>query len=325
MISILMPVKNEALHLDTLLNSVISQTEKDFELIAIDDHSTDNSFEILSNYSDKDSRVRVFKNQNSGIIEALRLAYSLSTGEYITRQDSDDIMPENKLELLLDILKTNGKGFIATGKVRYFSDADLGDGFKKYEQWLNNLCDTNSHFDQIFKECTLASSNWLIHRDDFEMVGAFNTQILPEDYHLLFRLYEHGLKIKSTPEITHLWRDHKERASRNLQEYQDQKFFSLKVQYFKKFFPESKVSLWGAGPTGKKLARELIKAGIDFHWVTNNERKIGKNIYGVNLCDYKSLEERVDDRLIISVTQRGSLDTIKKYLRNINFNTYYEF
>ncbi len=325
MISIIMPVKNEALHLNTLLDSIISQSEKDFELIAIDDHSTDNSINILRNYSTKDQRIKVFKNPGMGIVSALQFAYSKAQGEYITRQDSDDILPKNKLELLLNILKENGKGIVATGKVKYFSDFELKDGFKKYESWLNHLCDTNSHYDQIFKECVLVSANWLMHRDDFELIGAFNNALYPEDYHLAFRCFENNLKIISTKEVTHLWRDHQNRASRNLEEYQDQKFFSLKVLYFKKIFGSENICLWGAGPTGKKLAKELIANEIKFHWVTNNERKIGKNIYGVDIYDLESLKNRPHQKVIISVTQRGSLDSIIEYLNEINVSNYYEF
>lgn len=325
MISIIMPVKNEALHLNTLLNSIVIQSEKDFELIAIDDHSTDNSFNILNEYSLKDSRIKVLKNPGIGIIAALKFAYSEAQGEYITRQDADDIMPEKKLELLLNILKSNGKGVVATGKVQYFSDNELKDGFKKYETWLNYLCDTDSHYDQIFKECVLVSANWLMHRSDFDKVGAFNDAISPEDYHLAFRCYEQGLKIISSKEVTHLWRDHQNRASRNLEEYQDQKFFPLKILYFKKIFGSEGICLWGAGPTGKKLAKELIANDINFHWVTNNERKIGKNIYGVDIHDLESLRDKANQRVIISVTQRGSLSSIIDFLSEINFKNYYEF
>lgn len=325
MISILMPVKNEALHLPALLSSIIAQSENDFELIAIDDNSTDDSFEIINQLSLKDSRIKVFKNPKSGIISALQYAHSKSTGEYITRQDSDDIMPKNKLKLLLDILKSNGEGTIATGKVEYFSDFELKNGFIKYQDWLNNLCETNSHYAQIFKECVLASANWLLHRSDFERIGAFNDSIYPEDYHFVFKLYENNLKVISTNEVTHLWRDHQDRASRNLEEYKDQKFFPLKVSYFKKIYGDKKICLWGAGPTGKKLAKELIANDIDFHWVTNNERKIGKNIYGVNIYDFHTLKERNDHQLIISVTQRDAINSIKSYLSEINFSNYCEF
>ena len=107
-ISILMPVKNTAPFLIECLESIIRQTETDFELIAIDDHSSDESHSILKEFAIKDKRIKVFKNTGIGIIEALRLAYSKSSGTYITRMDSDDVMSLTKLQVLTSNLVAFG-------------------------------------------------------------------------------------------------------------------------------------------------------------------------------------------------------------------------
>ena len=79
-ISILMPVKNTALFLNECLDSIVNQNELNFELIAIDDHSTDESYSILNNYSNKDSRIKVFKNSGtSKRNESWPLSDSIST------------------------------------------------------------------------------------------------------------------------------------------------------------------------------------------------------------------------------------------------------
>jgi glycosyltransferase involved in cell wall biosynthesis len=120
-ISILMPVKNTAKFLPECLDSIISQDFQNWELIAVNDHSSDASEEILSKYAQKDSRIKVFKNKGKGIISALQLAYIKSSGEYLSRMDSDDICKPNKFEVLLKLLKKNGGGHIAIGQVEYFS------------------------------------------------------------------------------------------------------------------------------------------------------------------------------------------------------------
>ena len=97
-ISILMPVKNAALFLRECLDSIVNQEESNFELIAVDDHSTDSSLKILEEYQKKDPRIQVYKNKEHGIIAALRLAYKKSSGILITRMDSDDIMSLHKLK-----------------------------------------------------------------------------------------------------------------------------------------------------------------------------------------------------------------------------------
>ncbi|MGB1247507.1 MAG: glycosyltransferase family 2 protein, partial [Chitinophagales bacterium] len=141
MISILMPVYNADKYLEETLDSILVQDYTDWQLIAVNDNSTDKSDTILLKYAAKDRRIKVLLNPEKGIITALRLAYENASGEYITRMDADDIMPKYKLDEMLRILQKNGSGIVATGKVKYFSETTLGDGYKRYEQWLNSLVD----------------------------------------------------------------------------------------------------------------------------------------------------------------------------------------
>jgi len=256
-ISILMPVKNTASFLKDCLDSIINQTEKNFELIAVDDHSTDECYTILSEYSTKDSRFKVFKNSGSGIIEALRLAYSKSTGEVITRMDSDDIMSLDKLKVLKTNLENFGLGYIALGKVKYFSEKPLGDGFKRYEEWLNSLIEKASNFEGVYKECVIPSPCWMVYREDLEKCNVFYPNDYPEDYDLAFRFYEVGLKPISCNTILHHWRDYATRTSRTHKHYADHTFLDIKMKYFLKLDYDSNKNLvvWGAGDKGKTIAK----------------------------------------------------------------------
>lgn len=279
----------------------------------MDDHSTDNSFNLISNL---DERIKVFKNEGEGIISALRQAYKKSSGNIITRMDADDLMPATKLKDLKSNLK---RGYVSTGRVEYFSDKDLGEGFKKYETWLNDLCQSDNHFDHIFKECVIASPNWMMFREDFESIGGFKDSVYPEDYHLVFKMWACGLKVTSSKNVTHLWRDHPARASRNLRVYRDQKFYDLKLDFFLKNYQE--ISLWGAGPSGKKLAQKLIERNVKFIWASDNEKKIGKFIYGVEI----ESTEKVAKNVIIAVNQRGAKENIKAFLKEKEILSFFEF
>ena len=121
-----MPAKNTAHYLPECLDSIIEQTYTNWELLVVNDHSTDKTSEVLKAYSEKDARIRPFNNQGKGIIEALRLAYSHNSGNYITRMDSDDKMTPQKLSLMLQKLQQKGKGFLAVGLVEYFSANGMG-------------------------------------------------------------------------------------------------------------------------------------------------------------------------------------------------------
>ena len=164
MISIVMPIKNAGKHLKDCLNSIINQDYKNWELLAVNDHSSDDTVEILSLYAEEDTRIRFFNNNGSGIINALRLAYSHSTGVYITRMDADDIMPSDKLKKMQTALLSKSNTLV-TGKVKYIADDKLFDGYKAYEDWLNSLVENKSHFAEIYKECVIPSPCWMLKRE----------------------------------------------------------------------------------------------------------------------------------------------------------------
>jgi len=109
LISILIPFKNTAKFLPECIQSIINQTYTNWELLIVDDGSDNESYNIVEAFANNDSRIQLFKNNGNGIIDALRLAFSKSQGEFITRMDSDDIMIINKLEVLSTNLLKNGK------------------------------------------------------------------------------------------------------------------------------------------------------------------------------------------------------------------------
>ena len=113
-----MPVKNTSAYLEACLNSVLQQSEPNWELIAVDDHSTDDSKAILNEFAAKDPRIKVLENSKKGIISALQLAYSKSSGKFITRMDSDDIMIPEKLATQKQQLLQHGNNHIALGLVK---------------------------------------------------------------------------------------------------------------------------------------------------------------------------------------------------------------
>ena len=92
LISILTPFKNTAHYLSECVYSILNQSYTHWELLIVDDGSSDNSYDIVNAFAEKDNRIKLFKNQGSGIIDALQLAFNNSRGNYITRMDSDDIM-----------------------------------------------------------------------------------------------------------------------------------------------------------------------------------------------------------------------------------------
>jgi len=285
LVSIVMPVKNAMPYLRACLDSILDQTYQEWELIAINDGSEDNSKALLDHYAQSDARIQVHDNQGSGIIPALQSAYKYTSGDLITRMDADDIMVPSKL---VDMARglINQKESVAVGQVKYFSsDGILGDGYRKYQDWLNGLSAHGDNFNDIYKECVIPSPCWMMHRADFEKIGGFQSEVYPEDYDLAFRMYQANLNVIPCKVILHQWRDYATRTSRNDENYADNRFLHLKVHYFIEidYDGAQQLILWGAGNKGKQIARLLIEKGIDFQWVCDNPNKIGHDIYGVIL------------------------------------------
>ena len=301
LISILMPVKNAELFLETCIQSILNQSFTKWELIAVDDSSSDNSYNILQEYAENVSNVKVFSSTGSGIIDALKRAYEESSGDYIHRMDADDVMPLNKLELLK---AECNKGVVATGKVAYFTEeGSIGEGFTKYQQWINDLMDANNLWKDPYLECSLPSPAWMMRRDDFEQIGGFQSELLPEDYDLMFRIYESKLQVNTVKDVVHLWRDSSIRTSRNNPTYFPMAYYPLKIHYFLKIDRNKAIPLilWGAGKKGKAIAKLLKERNETFTWITDNAKKIGLSIYEHEMVDRKDVNLQ-DYQIILAIS-----------------------
>lgn len=121
-ISVIVPVYNTEKYLDECILSILNQSFTDFELLLIDDGSTDRSGAICDAYASQDERVRVFHKKNGGVTSARKLGVEKSESELICFVDSDDMLLEGGLQILYDRISDNVDIVIATGK---FIDEDV--------------------------------------------------------------------------------------------------------------------------------------------------------------------------------------------------------
>jgi glycosyltransferase involved in cell wall biosynthesis len=189
-ISILMPVYNAELFLNDTIESVLNQTFKSFELIIIDDVSTDRSIDIIRSYSDP--RIKLFQNQkNIGTIATLCKGIDLCQAEYIARLDHDDICYPNRLERQYEFIKSNPDGALYScwakevTKDRDFVRTDMHDPAHYY--------------------FNLTFTNWIYHstmvyrKDAVLSVGKY-TAAYTEDFELIWQILRR-YKIYHQPEV----------------------------------------------------------------------------------------------------------------------------
>ena len=122
-VSVLMPVYNGEKFLSQAIESILNQTFTDFELILIDDGSTDSSNTIIQRYAKKDSRVILTRQANSGIVSALNAALFAARGKYAARMDADDICIADRFEKQIDFLEANPSVLVVGGQ-GYLIDED---------------------------------------------------------------------------------------------------------------------------------------------------------------------------------------------------------
>ncbi|WNB18740.1 glycosyltransferase family 2 protein [Marivirga arenosa] len=324
LISIIMPVKNTEQFLPACLDSIINQSEQDWELIVTDDHSTDNSRAVVEKFVEKDTRIKLISSSGNGIISALQSSYALATGDIIHRMDSDDIMPKNKLQLLKEGLLKEGLNTVVTGKVEYFSEEPISEGYLQYQYWLNSLCEDNSHWQHLYEECVVASPAWMMFKQDFEKCGGFNSNYYPEDYDLVFRWYAAGFKIFALRDCIHFWREHPKRTSRTAAYCNQAAFFKLKLMYFLKFERDRNrpFLIFGAGTKGKIMANFLIDQKEKFYWV-NSISKSKQEKTASKYSDYTlgmdQLAEFIEPQIIITVGEAKSKQQIQAFMKKHNW------
>ena len=120
LISIIVPVYNAEKYLNRCIDSVLNQTYKNIELILINDGSTDNSLNICQDYANKDNRIKVITQENSGVAVARNKGIEVATGEYIMFLDSDDWYDDN---YVLHLYKSIDNADLAIGSlIKVFDD-----------------------------------------------------------------------------------------------------------------------------------------------------------------------------------------------------------
>ncbi len=129
MFSIIVPIYNVEKYLDKCIESVINQNYEDYEIILIDDCSTDNSFQIALKYANKKKMKLIKKEKNSGLSDTRNLGIKKATGEYIIFLDSDDYIENESLKKIENIIKENGFPDIAY--FGYYEEYEANDEQKK--------------------------------------------------------------------------------------------------------------------------------------------------------------------------------------------------
>ena len=125
-ISIIVPVYNSEKTLDVCIKSIQKQIFEDYEVIFVDDGSTDRSVRVIENYREKDERIHLFQKENGGVSSARNYGIREAGGKYLFFMDSDDYIPPHYLSKIMEIQsQSEDKIQVITGLQKFTCDEEL--------------------------------------------------------------------------------------------------------------------------------------------------------------------------------------------------------
>lgn len=227
LVSILIPVYNSEKFIRETLDSVLSQTYKNFEVIIVDDACTDNTPKILIEFAELDTRINLFRNDtNLYIAKARNKAISLSKGKYIVWQDSDDISLPTRVEKLVKFMEEHPDvGICGSYLQSFMGEKDLD--VRTY------ATDDESLRKTIFKYSPVAQPTAIVRKSCLDEVGVFDESIpTAEDLDLSFRI---GVKYKfaNIPEVLIRYREHPNSATHLKLKAQIRNTLRIRLKYSK--------------------------------------------------------------------------------------------
>jgi glycosyltransferase involved in cell wall biosynthesis len=289
-ISVLMPVRDAAPWLPEALASISAQTEEQWELIAVDDGSTDASRAMLERWAARDRRVRVLWTGpcRRGIVAALETALRAARAPLSARMDADDVAHPERLAAQAQALDADPTLFAVACRVGAFPARNVRDGMRRYLAWQNGLLAAEELLRDRFVETPVLHPSVMMRTGVLRStLGGWSDAPWPEDWDLFLRAFEAGLRITRLPRELLRWRLHDSQTTRVDPRYSQASLCDARAYFLARTLADDPREVWvmGAGPTGKSLGKALAReraAVTGFAEV--DPRKIGGRIRDGERC-----------------------------------------
>lgn len=225
-LSVIMPVFNCAPYLAAAIDSVLGQNFTDFELILIDDGSTDDSLRILKSYAARDTRVRLLSRANKGLVYSLNEGIGLARGRYIARMDGDDIAVGDRFSCQVAYLETHPQVGILGGWGQLFG--------ARNEIWHHRQDDNFIKVLLLFRTSGFQHSSVMARRAVFEQFQYSSEWTHLEDAALWCEIAARSSwRFHNLRKVLVHYRVHAHQVSERFRQEQDRKFIDLTLYYAK--------------------------------------------------------------------------------------------
>jgi glycosyltransferase involved in cell wall biosynthesis len=326
-VSILMPVRNEATFLPAALRSLSQQTLRTWELVVVDDGSSDATPAVLAAAARNDSRIRVLRRVGGGLVAALNSGMTACRAPLLARMDGDDVCHPRRLELQAAYLDTHADTGLVSCNFRHFPRSTLKQGMIAYEAWQNSLDSHELIMRDRFIESPFVHPSIMVRRCLIEGAGGYRDMGWAEDYDLWMRMAEGGTQFARLPLPLFFWRDHPARATRTMSEYCPEAFRACKLHFLLQGFLKDtrSVIIAAAGQEGRAWQRILAGAGIKVsNWVDVDPRKIGRSLHGAPVVSTEHLQT-LKDKILVAIGVRGAREQFRELVQPLSLKEGLDF
>lgn len=213
-VSVIMPAYNASNYIQEAINSVIGQTYSNWELIVVDDGSTDETSSIIANYCNQDIRIKSFYQDNGKQGKARNLGIAHARGTYVAFLDADDFWMPEKLEIQLEEMKLKNVDLVFSDSY-VFNDNNVLDRSRKMNT-LNQIFEGEEALSLFLEGNRIPTLTVLVKKEKIHFVNGFTEKKeipLAEDYHLWLKMIISGFVFYGSDKTLASYRVHNESST----------------------------------------------------------------------------------------------------------------
>lgn len=237
-----MPVYNAGQYLKEAINSILYQTLKEFELIIVDDGSTDNSVQLIQQFATYENRIKIISREHRGIVNSLNEALQFSQGRYIARMDADDIALPDRLEKQFTFLQNNPSYGVVGSWVQLFGEKNDIWHHRQFDNFIKNML--------FYKTSGFSHSAVMLRKKVYDQFTYQNNAPHLEDVDLFMRIArESNWMLYNLPEVLLQYRVTQSQISHLYKQAQEENYIRLISQH---------IASYGHIPTQNEMKSHMM-------------------------------------------------------------------
>ena len=317
-VSVILPYFNAELTLQRAINSILKQSFTHFELLLINNNSTDKSTDIARQAAQNDSRIILLDEKIPGVANAMNCGLKNARSRFISRMDADDVSHSEKLQKQYNYLENNPIIDFLGSEVEYVPHIAENKGFRRFVDWVNSFHTPEEVALKQFIEIPVVNPTIFFRRQLFEKYSGCHDGNFPEDYEMQLRYLSHGAKMAKLPEKLLEWHDYSTRLTRTDERYSTEAFFQTKAFYFKQWSEQHNpfhpnIWIWGAGRKTRQRSVFLQEQGLNIEGYIDIKKTKPDTLF------YKELPEPGQLFIVSMVTNTGAGKKIREFLIQRNY------